>query len=87
MPLRFLPFILLVAAAPDPWLKSLERSVVCPETLPDDAARIAAVRHFVERYGAIHPGSRMGERLAARERLLGRLRCQPETLQHSFPEQ
>lgn len=84
--LGFSSLALLVGAAPDPRIKTLERSVVCPEKLPDDNSRMAAARDFVQRYGAIYPHSRMGERMAARERLLKRKGCRAEMLHHSFPE-
>ena len=71
---------------PDPPLKQLERGFVCPERLPTDDARIAAARNFVERYGRIRPQSRIGERMAARQRLMTKHRCRPETVQHTFPE-
>jgi hypothetical protein len=85
--LRLLPLLLVAAGPPrDREPRRPEADFVCPEKLPDDEARIRAARKFVERYGARRPRSRMGERLAARQRLLTAHGCRAETLIHTFPE-
>jgi hypothetical protein len=68
-----------VAAAPAP-------RFTCPEKLPDDAARMKAVRDHVVRYRVGHPGASIAESLAVRDRLLAQHRCKAEVIQHSFPE-
>lgn len=80
--------VLLPAASPPTRGQeaALARTLVCPERLPDDAARLAQATRFVEAYGRLHPKSRMGERVAARDRLLKAKRCRPENLRYSFPE-
>ena len=74
------------ASAPRQRVTPGKLGVTCPETLPNDDARRAAALDFVQRYGAIHPRSHMGERLAARARLLQQRGCRPETQNHDFPE-
>lgn len=81
--------ILLLAGAAPPTASqeaALARTLVCPERLRDDAARLAQTTRFVHAYGRIVPGSRMGERMAARDRILAAKRCRPDGLQYSFPE-
>ena len=67
-------------------LAPLSRGLVCPERLPDDAARQAAATRFVEAYGRLRPKSHMGERLEYRARLLRERGCRAEEAQYSFPE-
>jgi len=68
--------------------QTMERMFACPAALPDDDARILAVRHFVERYGALAPRSTIAERMAFHDHLVAEKRC-PEMdhdLIHTFPE-
>lgn len=68
--------------------QAMERMFVCPAALPDDDARILAVRRFVERYGALAPRSTIAERMAFHDHLVVGKRC-PEMdhdLIHTFPE-
>ena len=85
-----LALLLLGQAAPPrqplPSLAPLSRGLVCPETLPNDAARQAAATRFVEAYGRLRPKSHMGERLEYRARLLKARGCRADDQQHSFPE-
>lgn len=81
--------ILLLAAATPPTASqeaALARTLVCPERLRDDAARLAQTTRFVQAYGRIAPRSRMGERMAARDRILAAKQCRSDGLQYSFPE-
>lgn len=80
--------ILLPAASPltPAQEAALARTMVCPDRLPDDAARLAQTTRFVGAYGRLYPRSRMGDRLSERDRILKARRCRPENLQYSFPE-
>lgn len=68
--------------------RALAHDFVCPSALPDDDARIMAVRRFVSRYAAFAPRSTMAERMAFHDHLLAQKHC-PATdreLIHTFPE-
>ena len=73
-----------IAAAPD--LRPLARDFVCPEKLPDDAARFAAMKRFMRRYQAIAPRATVNERLAFHDRLLAKRNCAEPTAQYTFPQ-
>lgn len=67
--------------------RRLAHILVCPERLPDDAARIRNTQAFMTLYARFAPQSRAGTRMALRDRVLTAKRCRdPRPLQHSFPE-
>ena len=55
--------------------RTLERTLICPERLKDDAARIANTERFIARYAAFAPASRSGTRLRLRDAILAKKRC------------
>lgn len=87
-----IPAIVLLAAVAAPLSPAQQRTLdsrfVCPETLPDDAARLDAITRFMDEYAGFRPDATVNERLAFRKRLMARHQCAPEgdTLQYSFPQ-
>jgi hypothetical protein len=56
-------------------LAELDRTFVCPESLPSDAARKDAVKLFVEQYAAIHPETTIAQFTYYRISLLEKHHC------------
>lgn len=87
-----IPAVFLLAAVAAPLSpaqqRTLDRHFVCPETLPDDAARLDSITRFMDEYAALQPMATVNDRLAFRSRLMARHHCAPEgdTLQYSFPQ-
>lgn len=90
-----IPAVLLLAAvgaaAAGPPLSTaqqnaLARTFVCPEKLPDDAARLQAVTRFMDDYAAMRPTATVNDRLAFRSRLLAKHHCALEGAQYTFPQ-
>ena len=73
------PFVLLIALGPDlsadPKLAVLDRQFVCPEALPDDAARSAALKQFFDQVGTAEPAVTIGDMIAYRLALLRKHDC------------
>ncbi len=63
-----------------------ERDFVCPERLPDEAARFAAMKRFMRRYETVSPHLTMNERLARYDRLLAKRKCAEPGEQYTFPQ-
>lgn len=66
----------------------LERTLICPERLKDDAARIRNTELFIARYAGYSPSSRSGTRMRLRDAILAKKKCRrlgPQ-LGYSFPE-
>lgn len=68
--------------------RTLEREFICPERLPDDEARIEAVKRFINRYAIFAPRSSINERMAFRDSLFAKNNCAPpkRELHYDFPQ-
>jgi len=62
-------------------LAQIDRTFVCPESLPNDAARDAAMQLFIEQVRAVQPNLTVAELVSYRMTLLQRHDC-AETLAH-----
>ena len=85
-----IPYVLILAAAAlsPSQARQLERIIICPEKLPSDDARFAAVKRFMNGYARIDPRATAAERMAFRARVLARKRCRglQSEPHYSFPE-
>ncbi len=68
--------------------RALERDIVCPASLPTDAARIESMKRFINRYAIFAPASTINERLAFRTAVLAKKKCRApkNDLNYSFPQ-
>lgn len=93
IPALLVSTVLLVAAAgavmplSSSQQRDLDKNFVCPEKLPDDAARLQAITSFMQAYARFDGKATVNDRLAYRAWLLARHKCTTTDETHySFPQ-
>ena len=79
-PLRFLPLVLLALpahaqSADKDKLAQVDRTFVCPESLPDDATRREAMKKYLLAVGDAWPGVTVNQMIDFRVALLNKHNC------------